>query len=67
MGVQRCCAKSLELLRHKEDIFNDLAGFAVIWPYYSYVLNYSERRLLLHNRFIAGSVFLSVVYANMLA
>jgi hypothetical protein len=67
MGVQRLCSKSLELIRHQEDIFNDMAGFAVIWPYYRYILNYSEKRLIFHNRFIAGSILMSVAYATALA
>lgn len=67
MGVQRLCSKSLELIRHKEDIVNDMAGFAVIWPYYRYILNHSEKRLFYHNRFIAGSILLSVIYATNLA
>lgn len=67
MGVQRLSAKSMELLRHKEDLYNDLAGFAVIWPYYRYILNYSEQRLALHNRLVAASIVLCVGYANVLA
>jgi len=67
LGVQRFSAKSLELIRRKEDITNDIFGFAMIWPYYRYCLNHSERRLLLHNRIVAGTVITAIVYANLLA
>jgi hypothetical protein len=67
LGVQRLCCKSLELARRQEDIFNDLFGFGMIWPYYNYLLNHSERRLILHNRFVGGSVVMAVVYANFFA
>ena len=67
LGVQRFCSKSLELVRRQEDIFNDLFGFGMIWPYYHFLLSHSERRLLLHNRVVGGSVVLAVAYANLLA
>lgn len=67
LGYQRLCAKSCELGRRKEDILNDLFGFAMIWPYYHYVLNHSHRRLVAHNRIVGGVVAGSVVYANFLA
>jgi hypothetical protein len=67
LGVQRFCSKSLELVRRQEDIFNDLFGFGMIWPYYHVLLSHSERRLLLHNRIVGGSVVLAVAYANLLA
>jgi hypothetical protein len=67
LGVQRFCSKSLELVRRQEDIFNDLFGFGMIWPYYHFLLSHSERRLLLHNRVVGGSVVLAVAFANLLA
>ena len=57
----------MELLRRKEDIGNELFGFAMIYPYYHYLLNHSERRLIGHNRFVGGTVALCIVYANLLA
>ena len=67
LGVQRFCAKSLELLRRREDIFNDLFGFGMLWPYYRCFLNHSERRLIMHNRVVGGTVGAAVLYANLLA
>ncbi|GAX26963.1 hypothetical protein FisN_9Lh266 [Fistulifera solaris] len=67
LGYQRFCSKGLELIRRKEDVYNDLFGFAMIWPYYSYILNYSERRLILHNRCVGGAVLMSIGYATFLA
>ena len=67
LGFQRFCAKSLELIRRQEDVGNDLFGFGMIWPYYRYILNHSERRLAAHNRIVGGALLLSVVYANLLA
>jgi hypothetical protein len=67
LGMQRFCAKSMELVRRQEDGLNDIFGFGMIWPYYRYVLNYSERRLLWHNRILGSAVVVSVVYANFLS
>jgi hypothetical protein len=67
LGVQRFCCKGMELVRRQEDIFNDLFGFGMLWPYYHYLLNHSERRLILHNRVVSGSVVLAVAYANFIA
>jgi hypothetical protein len=57
----------MELLRRKEDIGNEMFGFAMIYPYYHYFLNHSERRLISHNRIVGGTVVFCVVYANLLA
>eukprot|EP00977_Amphora_coffeiformis_P017293 scaffold5538_cov159-Amphora_coffeaeformis.AAC.11 len=67
LGYQRLCAKSLELVRRKEDVVNDIFGFAMIWPYYHYFLNHSHQRLVSHNRVVGGMLVASVVYANFLA
>jgi hypothetical protein len=67
MGVQRLSCKSLELFRRKEDIFNDLFGFGMIYPYYTYLLNHSERRLIKHNRIVGTGLVLSILYANVIA
>jgi hypothetical protein len=64
LGYQRFCCKSLELIRRKEDIVNDVFGFAMIYPYYRYVLNHSEKRLILHHRIMSGSIILSIMYAT---
>ena len=67
LGYQRLCSKGLELMRRKEDPVNDIFGFAMIWPYYHYVLNNAPTRLTTHNRVVGGLVAASVVYANFLA
>jgi len=67
LAVQRFCAKTLELARRREDVANDLFGFAMLYPYYRYVLGYSERRLVLHNRVVGGAVASAILYANLLA
>jgi hypothetical protein len=67
LAFQRFSAKSLELLRRTEDVYNDLFGFAMIYPYYTTILNHSEKRLLRHNRLVGGTVLLAVLYANLLA
>lgn len=64
---QRLCSKSLELLRRKEGILNDVFGFAMLWPYHHFILNHSQGRLRAHNRVVGGAVVFSVVYANFLA
>lgn len=64
LGYQRFCCKSLELIRRKEDIVNDIFGFTMIYPYYRYILNHSEKRLLLHHRIVSGSIILSIIYTN---
>lgn len=71
LGVQRLSSKSLELIRRKEDVVNDIFGLVVLLPYHRYCLaagQYSEkRRLLTHNRTVGGIIVLSVLYANLLA
>mmetsp|Transcript_19828 Transcript_19828/g.25530 ORF Transcript_19828/g.25530 Transcript_19828/m.25530 type:complete len:152 (+) Transcript_19828:179-634(+) len=67
LAVQRFTSKSVELIRRREDIYNDLTGFAALYPYYHYVLNHSERRLVAHNRMVGGAVVLALCYANFLA
>lgn len=67
LGAQRLCSKTLELVRRKEDVYNEIFGFGMIWPYYQYILSHSERRLINHNRIVGGAVVLSMIYANLLA
>ena len=67
LALQRFTSKSVELIRRKEDIYNDLTGFAALYPYYHYILNHSEQRLVAHNRIVGGTVILALLYANLLA
>jgi hypothetical protein len=67
LGCQRLCCKTMELVRRQEDIGNELFGFGMIWPYYRYFLNHSEKRLISHNRFVGGCFVLCVMYSNFLA
>jgi hypothetical protein len=67
LGFQRFCSKGLELVRREEDVFNDVFGFGMIWPYYHFLLNHSEVRLVRHNRIVGGMVVASVCYASLLA
>ena len=54
-------------MRRQDDVFNDFFGFAMILPYYRYILNHSEARLILHNRVVGGVFVASVLYGNLLA
>lgn len=67
LGVQRFGCKGLELIRRQEDFVNELFGFAILWPYYRFFFNHSEKRLIFHNRLVGGTVAMAVVYANLLA
>lgn len=67
LGYQRLCCKTLELVRRREDYINEVFGFGMVYPYYRYILNHSEQRLMRHNRIVGGAVLLSIVYANFLA
>ena len=48
MGVQRLSCKGLEFVRRKEDVYNDLFGFAVTYKYYTFFLGSTQKRLVLH-------------------
>jgi len=67
LGYQRLCCKTLELMRRREDYINELFGFGMIYPYYRYILNHSEKRLARHNRIVGGTVILSLLYSNFFA
>ena len=67
LGFQRFCSKGLELVRRKEDVYNDLFGFSMIFPYYHFILHHSERRLVRHNRFVGGMMVAAACYAGFLA
>jgi hypothetical protein len=64
LGVQRFSCKSLELLRGREDVWNDAFGFVVTYKYYQTFLASSEKRLLMHNRLLGASVVAAVLYAS---
>jgi hypothetical protein len=64
LGVQRLSCKTLEMLRGKDDIWNDVFGFGVTYKYYQTFLAKTETRLLRHNRIVGATVFMTVVYAN---
>jgi hypothetical protein len=63
MGVQRFTSKSLELIRQREDIINDLTGFVVTYKYYSYFIGSSEKRLIRHNKIFGGIAIMTVLYS----
>ena len=67
VGIQRFGCKSMELVRFKEDFWNDIFGCACIYPYYKAFIGNTERRLMLHNRAVGGAVALALVYANLIA
>ena len=67
LAVQRGAAKTLELIRRREDFYNDLFGVAVLYPYYHHILNHSEKRLVRHNRVLGTSVLIAFIYANFFA
>mmetsp|Transcript_2409 Transcript_2409/g.5218 ORF Transcript_2409/g.5218 Transcript_2409/m.5218 type:complete len:152 (+) Transcript_2409:18-473(+) len=62
--VHRVAAGGLGLARGgKEDVWNNLAGFAAVGGYWAKVLSV-ERRVIWNNRLVGGLVLGSVVYAN---
>ena len=67
LGLQKLAAKSCELVRRQSDVGNELFGLGVVWPYYRYVLNHSERRLVLHHRLVGSLCVASLLYAQVVA
>lgn len=61
LAVQRFVCKSSELLRGRQDLWNDAIGCVVAFPYYQICLT---KHAVLHNRFVGGLIALSVAYAN---
>lgn len=61
-AVQRLSSKWLELIRGREDFYNDIAGFATVYPYYHFAIGHSERRLIAHNRALGAALAISVMY-----
>ena len=66
LAVQSVSCKSLELVRRREDGWNQLFGFAVAYRYYTYFLGSSEKRLIRHNRIVGGGLVAAIIYANFL-
>eukprot|EP00978_Attheya_sp_CCMP212_P038352 scaffold189140_cov59-Attheya_sp.AAC.1 len=64
MGVQRLSCKTLELVRQREDYYNDIFGYIVTYKYYTVFLGSTEKRFMLHNRIIGSGVLCAVLYAN---
>lgn len=67
LGVQRISCKSMELVRRREDVWNEAFGFAVTYRYYTYFLASTDKRLLRHNRIVGGAGIMAVIYATLLA
>jgi hypothetical protein len=67
LGYQTLCAKSLELFRRQQDVYNDVFGFLMFWPYYRFLSNHTHTRVVTHNRIVGSVVVSSVLYANFLA
>mmetsp|Transcript_13089 Transcript_13089/g.28391 ORF Transcript_13089/g.28391 Transcript_13089/m.28391 type:complete len:157 (-) Transcript_13089:97-567(-) len=61
-AVQRLSTKWLELLRGREDFYNDVFGFATVYPYYRCIIGHSDRRLIAHNRVLGSAMAISVIY-----
>jgi len=66
LGIQRFGCRSMELIRLKQDEWNDAFGVACIFPYYRLFMN-TERRFIVHNRAVGSVVVLAVLYANVIA
>lgn len=64
MGVQKLSSKSLELIRHREDYWNDIFGFGVTYKYYATFLASTEKRLVMHNRIFGGAILGAIVYGH---
>ena len=67
LGVQRLSCKTLEMLRGRDDIWNDVFGFGVTYKYYQTFLAKSEERLLMHNRVLGAGVVMTILYASLWA
>lgn len=46
---------------------NEAFGLGMVYPYYVYILNHSEQRLIRHNRVVGGAFVCAMVYANLFA
>ena len=60
LGVQRLACKTAELLRGKQDPWNDAVGVGVAYPYYQSFLATNER-MAIHNRVVGGGIVLAIV------
>jgi hypothetical protein len=57
----------MELVRRREDMWNEVFGFAVTYQYWTYFLGSTEKRLMRHNRVVGGAALMALVYANLLS
>ena len=64
MGVQRLSSKSLELLRQKDDVINELFGFGVTYKYYNKFLGSTEEKSIVHNRIFGGIILGAFIYGH---
>jgi len=62
--VQRLGCKSLELLRRRQDAWNEAFGFGIAYMHYSTWLAKTEKRLIVHNRIVGATVVGALLYAN---
>mmetsp|Transcript_55100 Transcript_55100/g.133877 ORF Transcript_55100/g.133877 Transcript_55100/m.133877 type:complete len:154 (-) Transcript_55100:1224-1685(-) len=60
LGVQRLTCKTVELLRAKQDPWNDVVGIGVAYPYYQSFLATNEK-LVVHNRVVGGAIAVAIV------
>jgi hypothetical protein len=66
VAVQRLAASTAEMARRKTDHWNEYFGVACVFPYAKLFLD-TERKIILHNRALAGVILLSTLYANFIA
>jgi len=64
MGIQRLSSKSLELLRQRQDFYNEIFGFGVTYKYYTYFLGSTEERLIRHNRIFGCAFVATLLYGH---
>jgi hypothetical protein len=62
LAVQRFTCKSVELVRGRQDPWNDLVGCLFAYPYYQTFLT---KHVVLHNRIVGGSLLCAIAYANL--
>ena len=66
LAVQRFSCKSMEYIRGgKQDIFNDIFGCGIAYPYYQRFL-VPTHAVIWHNRIVGSMVLLAVAYANVI-
>ena len=66
MGVFSLSSGTLEVARRSDgDFFNEIFGAFVTAKYYKVFLGKSEKRMMMHNRFVGLGVLSTIFYANM--